>query len=121
MELCERIVAAVDAGQRTASVIALFGVNRTTVTRYRQLARLRQLAPKSIPGRPRQLGTEAKRDLRLQLHLYPDATLGQHCQRWENRHGETPSEATMSREIHRLGGTRNTGRWQPVSAVTTPE
>lgn len=120
LELRERIVAAVDAGQPQTRVAELFGVDRTTVRRYVALARADALAPKPIPGRPRQIGPEDERDVRLQLQLHPEATLAEHCQRWGNLHGVTPSESTMSRAIHRLGWTRKKGRPQPVSVITTP-
>ncbi len=119
VELREHIVAAVDAGQPQTRVAKLFGVDRTTVRRYVALAREGTLAPKPIPGRPRQIGGDDERDLCLQLHLHPHATLAEHCQRWGNRHGVTPSESTMSRAIHRVGWTRKKGRWQPVNAITT--
>jgi transposase len=121
VELREHIVAAVDAGQAQRRVAELFGVDRTTVRRYVALARADALAPKPIPGRPRQIGPADERELLLQLRLHPDATLAEHCQRWSTVHGVTPSESTMSRAIRRLGWTRKKGRWQPVSAITTHE
>lgn len=110
LELRERIVAAVDAGHRTATVAEFFGVNRTTVTRYVQMARRGELVPKAIPGRSRRIGVDDERDRCLQLHLHPEATLAEHCQRWGNLLGATPSESTMSRAIQRLGWTRNKRR-----------
>ena len=41
-----------------------------------------------------------------QLQAHDDATLEQHCDLWEQTHGERVSRWTMSRAIKRLGWTR---------------
>ena len=42
-----------------------------------------------------------------QLQAHDDATLAQHCDLWEQVHGEHVSRWTMSRAIKRLGRTRS--------------
>lgn len=96
-DLRARIIAAVEAGQRTGEVAARFAVSDRTVRRYRQGLRERgSLAPRPIPGGRRLLG---------QLEADPDATLAAHCQTWQARTGQRVSLTTMHRAIRRLDWT----------------
>ena len=120
LDLRQRIVAAVQAGHPKAEVAALFGVDRSTINRYLRRAEAGTLTPMPLPGRAPRISPAQHDDLRLQLHLHPDATLAEHCQRWEAVHGVRLSVATMSRAIRRVGWTRKKGRWQPGNAMRSP-
>lgn len=104
-DLRERILAALESGQRTGEVGARFAVSDRTVRRYRQMLRERgSLAPKPIPGGRRLLaGQDAT--LAAQLEAEPDAPLAEHCRTWQARTGQRVSLATMHRAIRRLNWT----------------
>jgi transposase len=104
-DLRERIIAALEAGERTGRVAARFAVSDRTVRRYRQVLRERgSLAPKPLPGRHRlTAGREA--ELLVQVQAHPDATLAEHCRRWQARTGQRLSLATMHRALRRLNWT----------------
>ncbi len=117
LELRQRIVAAVAAGHPKEQIVALFGVDRSTINHYLRLARTDALAPKPSPGRPRRITAGEEADLVRQLTRLPAATLAEHCAEWERRHSVRVSTATMSRTITRLGWTRKKARWQPGSKI----
>jgi len=113
LDLRERIVAAVEAGERRTAVARRFGVGTTTVGNY---LRLRQatgaLAPRPRPGGQPEIAPARYPLLRAQLEADPDATLEQHCVTWAETQGQVVSVATMWRTIGRLGWTvkKNAGR-----------
>ena len=49
----------------------------------------------------------------------PDATLAEHCARWEREQGVRVSAATMSRALRRLGWPLKKSRSTPASATRT--
>ena len=111
LDLRERIVRAVDAGQAQAAVAETFGVGRATVQRYVAQRRQRgSLAPRPFPGRAPRIGPTQAAVLQAQLDAAPDATLAEHCDRWAGGHGVRVSVATMQRAITRLGWTRKKTR-----------
>ena len=117
-DLRQRILHTVDQGTARAEVAALFQVSLSTIKRYlRQRRQTGQLAVKPIPGRPATYGAALDAALPAQLTAHDDATLEQHCQRWEQAHGQHVSTATMSRAIRRLAWTRKKRRWVPPSAA----
>ena len=120
LDLRQRIVAAVHAGQSKDAVADLFAVDRSTINRYLRLAEGGSLAAKPLPGRAPYISPAQHADLLLQLHLHPADTLGEHCRRWEAVSGVTVSIATMSRAIRRVGWTRKKGQWQPGNATRSP-
>ena len=95
-----RVVDAVDRGMPRWQVSEQFQVSARTLKRWLQRRReLGHLAPWPRPGRPaRKLGP-LRTGLLPQLQAQPDATLEEHCQRWEQTHGVRVSTATMSRVI----------------------
>lgn len=104
-DLRERIIAALEAGERTGQVATRFAVSDRTVRRYRQVLRERgSLAPKPLPGR-RRLTAGREAELRDQVQAHPDATLADHCRRWQARTGQRLSLPTMHRAIGRLNWT----------------
>lgn len=104
VELRTRIVQAVAAGTPRREVARLFIVSPRTIRRYS--AEHRQsgdLTPGTSPGRPPTMGPDHAAALRTQVAAHPDATLADHCARWEQDQGVRVSVATMSRAIRRLG------------------
>jgi transposase len=106
-DLRQRIVAAVQAGDRKAAVARRFCVERSTVRRYVQRwERTGSLAATPIPGAPPAIAPTQYPALLAQLRAMPDATLEAHCDRWERDHGVRVSLSTMSRAQRRAGWTR---------------
>ena len=100
----ERLLRAIDAGLPQVEAARLFGVCVSTIGRWRQ----RQQATGSVaaqqrPGRTPRIGPAQAEPLAAQVATQRDATLAQHCARWEATHGVRVSVATMSRAIRRLG------------------
>jgi putative transposase len=123
LDLRERIVHAVVEQELHPRLVAKrFAVGVTTVKRYVQLASANALAPKPRPGRSRtrQIRPDQHQALWDQLTAHDDATLAEHCRRWQETQAVTVSEATMSRAIHRLGWTRKKRHWQPLSGTNPP-
>src|SRR5579884_1471577 len=121
-DLRERVVRAVEEGRSREEIIHLFGVSRATIKRYaKQQRETGNLAPKPIPGRPATKGDALRADLWSQLEEHRDATLEEHCQMWEETHGQQVSPATMSRAISDLGWTRKKSRWWPANVTKRRE
>jgi transposase len=51
------------------------------------------------------IGPAHEAALRAQVAAHPDATLAEHCQRWQETHGVVVSVPTMGRALQRLGMT----------------
>ena len=103
VDLRERLLSAIDAGLSQAEAARLFGVGPATITRWRRRQRERgHLVPSPRPGRRRRIVVEQEAALHEQVRALPDATLAEHCARWEQTHGVRVSPATMSRLLTRL-------------------
>ena len=110
-DLRERVLRAVDLGRPRAEIVQLFGVSRATIKRYlKQRREEGHVRPKAIPGRPPKKQAQVEAGVMPQLQAHDDATLEQHCDLWEQAHGERVSRWTMSRAIKRLGWTRKKRR-----------
>jgi transposase len=106
-DLRERVIRAVDQGISQKQGARIFGVSEPTVKRYLKLWReTGNLAPKTIPGRPKRKIGPLLEGLRPQLETHPDATLEEHCRLWEAETGMQVSSSTMGRAIQRLTWTR---------------
>ncbi len=104
VDLRERLLGAIDAGLPVVEGARLFGVCPSTIRRWRQRQRQRGTdTARPRPGRPPRSGVADAATLRAQIAAMPDATLDQHCARWEADHGMRVSITTMSRVIRRLG------------------
>ena len=103
-DLRERLLGAIDAGLPLAEAARLFRVCPSTIVRWRRRRRATGV-PTALPrpGRTPRLGPYHAAALRAQVAVAPDATLAQHCARWETAQGMRLSVATMSRAIRRLG------------------
>lgn len=113
LDLRERIVAAVAAGESHPAVARRFGVAVATIGNYLRLRRTTgDLAPRPRPGGQPEIGPAQYPALRAQLEADPDATLAQHCTTWAETQGQVVSVATMWRTTQRLGWThkKNVGR-----------
>ena len=106
-DLRERIVQAVEQGKPRSEVSLVFDVSLSTIKRYiRQKREKGHIQPKRITGRPPIKRAPLQVHLLAQLEAFPDATLQEHCERWEVQGGVKVSIATMGRTIQRLGWTR---------------
>lgn len=104
VDLRERRLGAIDAGLSQAEASRLFGIGTSTITRWRRQQRTTgSLAPKPRPGRRPAIGLDQADALRAQVAQHPEATLVEHCVRWDHAHTVRVSVATMSRAIRRLG------------------
>lgn len=106
LDLRIRVLGAVATGMTKSEAARVFGVDRSTITRYAHLQARGDLAPKPIPGSTPRIGLAREPALRAQVAATPDATLAEHCRAWEHGQGARVSLATMSRALRRVGWTR---------------
>jgi transposase len=117
-DLRERVMRAVDEERSRDEIIEVFGVSRATIKRYlKQRKETGELTPQAISGRPAKKRDALCAELLPQLEANRDATLEEHCQMWEAKHGQEVSAKTMGRAIKRLGWTRKKSRWWPPIAT----
>jgi transposase len=111
-DLRARVLAAVDRGIPRAEVARVFQVSLPTIKRWlRRRRETGSLAPSPRPGAPAVKMAALRAGLLPQLQAAPDATLEEHCRRWEQAHRMRVSTATMSRVITRhFGWTRKKSR-----------
>ena len=103
-DLRERLLAAQDAGLSAAEIERTFGISRRSLRRWRQWRRDRgNVTTQPRAGRPRAIPAAQEAALRAQIAAHADATLAEHCVRWEAVHGVRVSPATMSRRLTALG------------------
>jgi transposase len=114
----ERVLRAVNHGYPRAEIVQMFGISLSTLKRYiKQQREEGNVRPKAIPGRPSKKRAQVEAGMLPQLQAHDDATLEQHCDLWEQTHGERVSRWTMSRAIKRLGWTRKKSRSGPRSVT----
>src|SRR5712691_551610 len=107
IDLRERVVQAVANGTTKSRAARTFSVSLATVKNYvRQVHATGSLAPRPIPGRPREIPPGEEGVLVAQLRAAQDATLDELRAAWEKVAGVRVSAATMSRAIKRLQWTR---------------
>ena len=118
-DLRERLLGALDAGFPQAEAARLFGVSGSTMKRWRQRRQeTGGVVASPRPGRRRRVGREAESALVAQVRAAPDATLAEHCARWEESTGIQLSPATMSRALRRAGWPRKKRRSSPLSVTS---
>lgn len=118
----EHVLRAVDQGIARSEIVRVLGVSLATIGRYlKQRRETGHVRPKAIPGRPSKKMNPLQAGLQGQLEAFPDATLEQHCQYWEQTSGMQVSRWSMSRALTRLGWTRKKRRWEPASAMKRHE
>src|SRR5215472_16353082 len=114
----ERVVRAVADGQPMREAARRFGEAVTTVKRaVVQQRETGSLERKPIPGRPPTIGREQEVILQARLEAAPDATVLEHCAWWAEHQGQSVSEVTMWRALHRLGWTQKKSHWRPARAT----
>ncbi len=107
----ERALAAVDAGRSVADVAACVQTDPSTLRRWcRQRSKTGDGGPRLRSGRPRLIGPADADALLAQVRAMPDATLAEHCARWQATYGVRLGLSTMSRALRRLGVTRKKRR-----------
>jgi transposase len=112
LDLRQRVIAALDAGQSVATVADRVSVSPRSVRRYRQQWRAQgSLATRPRPGRHRKIPAEQEDHLLTQVQTFPDATLREHRQRWHEQTGVWVSEATLCRALQRLTWTVKKSTW----------
>ena len=99
----ERLVTAIDAGLSPGEAARLFGVDLSTVYRWRRARRGESLAEKPRSGRPPKLAPARYPELRAVVLAHPDATLPEHAGRLERATGVRLSPSHVSRLLRRLG------------------
>ena len=103
LDLRQRIVAALEAGESVTAVATRFAVSPRTVRRYRhQWREAGTLIARTSPGRPRLISPDQHDALGAQVLADPDARLLDHCQQWAASTGVVVSEATMCRTLQKL-------------------
>src|SRR5690348_2388772 len=117
-DLKERLVRAVANGLPMREAARRFGVAVTTVKRaVVQQRETGSLVRRPIPGGPRKISREQDAILLARLEAEPDATVLEQCAWWTEHQGQSVSEATMWRAMHRLGWTHKKSHWQPASVT----
>lgn len=118
LDLRTRVIAAFEAGTPRPEIVALFGISRATLNRYRQ--RLRQtgsVAPGQSSGRPRAIPPTQEPALARQLAAAPDASLAEHAERWAADQGRRVSPSAVRRAIRRLDWARKKRLSPPANAT----
>ena len=119
-DLRKKIVQALGRAVTKTQAAPTFGVSRSSVKRYAQLAEEgRPLAPKKRPGLMPKLDGSAERLLEKDLEERPAATLAQRREFLRRARGVSVSESTVSRALRRLGWSRKKDRWERESATSS--
>jgi transposase len=110
-DLRERVMVAVDRGERLEEVAARFSVSVPTITRWvRRRRETGGLAATPVPGPPAIKMGALLDALPGRLVERADATLAEQCAWWRDVSGVEVSTATMSRALTRLHQTRKKSR-----------
>ena len=111
VDLRERVVAAVDAGEARPAIARLFQVSTATIKRYLQRRRERgDLTPGRSPGRTPEIAPAQYPALAAQIAAHPDDTLAQHCATWRAEQGAALTVWALRRALRRAGITRKKSR-----------
>ena len=120
LDLRQRIIAALEAGQPVATVADRLSVSPRSVRRYRQQWREHEtLETRPRPGRRRKIAPEQESLLLAQVAAFPDATLREHRQRWHEQTHVWVSEATLCRALQRLAWTVKKSTSSPANRTPT--
>ena len=110
-DLRERVLGAVDRGDRREDVAKRFEVSVPTIERWVRLKReTGGLARRPVPGPVAVKTAGLPAALPARLAEQADATLAEQCAWWQAASGRRVSAATMSRALARLGWTRKKSR-----------
>ena len=115
-DLRERVIGAVERGDRREDVAVRFEVSVPTIERWVRLKReTGGLARRPVPGRVAVKTAGLREALPARLATHADAALGEQCAWWRAVSGFEVSTATMSRTLTRLNWTRKKSRSAPAS------
>lgn len=103
LDLRERIVAAVNRGERIKDVAARFEVSRWTVNGYVKRAKAGKLAAEKHPGRPPHLRGENLAALERQVTEHPDWTLEKRAEALAEETGVKLKKSAIGNYLKQLG------------------
>jgi transposase len=103
LDLRQRIVATLKAGEKKNQVALLFKVSLSTVKRlWKRQTEGSDLAPLAPPGRPPLIRPDQYASLAQQVKLAPDRTQAEYAQFWQQHHQVRASQSTLSRTLARM-------------------
>ena len=103
LDLRQRIVAALEAGQKRAEIAARFDVSEASVYRLqRQWKRHNDLTPRKRTGRQPRLSNEGLAQLQEIIAQQSDPTGASLVEAWQASTGKRVGLSTMHRALHRL-------------------
>jgi transposase len=103
LDLRQRILAALEAGQPRAAIATRFAVSQSSVYRLqRQWKARRELGPKKRPGRGYALKDEELALLETLVHQQDDPTGASLVTAWKQLSGKSIGLSTMHRALQRL-------------------
>jgi len=121
-DLRDRVLRAAEQGMPHQEIVRVLGVSLATIGRYlKQRRETGQVAAKAMPGRPSKKMASLQAGLAGQLRAFPDATLEQHAQYWQERQGMQVSGSSVGRALKRMGWTRKKRRWEQANAMKRRE
>jgi len=103
VDLRERVVEAVKAGQSQRSVAKRYDLSRRSVRRYLQREACGKLAADPRPGRARALGETECEVLRRQVEAHRDWTLGRRAEELAKETGIKLKKSSVGSYLKRLG------------------
>ncbi len=120
LDLRQRIVRALETGDKRAHIATRFEVSQSSLYRIQQQWKSRgDLSPKKRPGRGRALKDEELPALDTLVQQQSDPTGARLVQAWQQVSGKTIGLSTMHRALHRLNMSYKKRAAAPAS-VTKP-
>ena len=103
LDLRLRVLAAVDEGVSQSEAARRLRVSRSSVKRLlKQRSTQGHVNPKPRPGVTPRIAASQHEVLANQMRAYPDETLEQHAQRWQEEQQSAVSSATVRRTLRRM-------------------
>lgn len=117
VDLRERVVEAVKAGQSQRSVAKRYNLSRRSVRRYLQREASGKLAADPRPGRARALGEAECEVLKCQVEAHADWTLEQRAEELAKETGIKLKKSAVGNYLKRLGITHKKRVSSPPSGT----
>lgn len=118
LDLRERIVAAVEQGERTVKVAERFGVGLATVKRYINRAEEGRLEADKRPGQQPWLDAQGQQALEQQVKDHPGWTLEQRAAALHEETGVKLKKSAVGKYLKRLGITHKKRASFPVNEMS---
>ena len=118
IDLRERVVEAVKAGQSQRSVAKRYNLDRRSVRRYLQREAAGKLAADPRPGRTRALGEAECEVLKRQVEAHTDWTLEQRAEELAKETGIKLKKSALGSYLKRLGMTHKKRVLSPPSEMS---